>query len=153
MADFERRQFEIGLEFLRWSFAERNNFSEGFSEPKEDAQGRRPSNSSAGGGSPTSFLTWITCSATCIRKWSKEYYESLQGFNDEDIKDEWIFWNWCWAAEVTIKKVAICWNAIHMIQKQGNTSSAMHAYIKGQPNLTSQLFADWVKCEWCHKIH
>ena len=30
MADFERWQFEIGLEFVRWSFAERNNFSEGF---------------------------------------------------------------------------------------------------------------------------
>ena len=38
MADFERRQFEIGLEFGRWSFVERNNFSEGSSEPKEDAQ-------------------------------------------------------------------------------------------------------------------
>ena len=34
MANFERRQFEIGLEFVHWSFAERNNFSEGSSEPK-----------------------------------------------------------------------------------------------------------------------
>ena len=38
MADFERGQFEIGLEFVRWSFAERNNFSEGSFEPKKDAQ-------------------------------------------------------------------------------------------------------------------
>ena len=38
MADFERRQFEIGLEFLRCSFAERNNFNEGSSEPKKYAQ-------------------------------------------------------------------------------------------------------------------
>ena len=38
MADFERRQFETGLEFVHWSFAERNNFSEGSSEPKKDAQ-------------------------------------------------------------------------------------------------------------------
>ena len=38
MADFEHRQFEIGLEFVRWSFAEHYNFSEGFSEPKKDAQ-------------------------------------------------------------------------------------------------------------------
>ena len=38
MADFERRQFEIGLEFVLWSFAERNNFSEGSSETKKDAQ-------------------------------------------------------------------------------------------------------------------
>ena len=38
MADFERRQFEIGLEFVRWSFDERNNFSEGSSEPKKYAQ-------------------------------------------------------------------------------------------------------------------
>ena len=38
MADFERRQLEIGLEFVRLSFAECNNFSEGSSEPKKDAQ-------------------------------------------------------------------------------------------------------------------
>ena len=38
MADFERRQFEIGLEFVRWSFPERNNFSEGSSEPMKDTQ-------------------------------------------------------------------------------------------------------------------
>ena len=38
MADFERGQFEIGLEFVRWSFAERNNFSEGSFEPTKDAQ-------------------------------------------------------------------------------------------------------------------
>ena len=38
MADFECRQFEIGLEFVLWSFAKRNNFSEGSSKPKKDAQ-------------------------------------------------------------------------------------------------------------------
>ena len=38
MADFERRQFEIGLEFVRCSSTERNNFSEGSSKPKKDAQ-------------------------------------------------------------------------------------------------------------------
>ena len=40
MADFERRarELEIGLEFGRLSFAKRNNFSEGSSEPKKDAQ-------------------------------------------------------------------------------------------------------------------
>ena len=37
MVDFEHRQ-EIGLEFVRWSFAERNNFSEGSYEPKKDPQ-------------------------------------------------------------------------------------------------------------------
>ena len=47
MADFERRQLEIGLEFVRWSFPECNNFSEGYSEPNKDAQvirvrGRQP---------------------------------------------------------------------------------------------------------------
>ena len=47
MADFEHRQFEIGLEFVRWSFAKRNNFSKGSSEPKKYAQviwvrGRQP---------------------------------------------------------------------------------------------------------------
>ena len=47
MADFERRQLEIGLEFVHWSFAERNNFSEGSSKAKKDAQviqvwGRQP---------------------------------------------------------------------------------------------------------------
>ena len=47
MADFERRQFEIGLEFVLWSFAERNNLSKGSSKPKKDAQviwvrGRQP---------------------------------------------------------------------------------------------------------------
>ena len=43
MADFERRQLEIGLEFVRGSSAERNNLSEGYSESKT------PSNSSARG--------------------------------------------------------------------------------------------------------
>ena len=38
MANFERRQLEIELEFVRWSFAERNNFSEGSSKPRKDAQ-------------------------------------------------------------------------------------------------------------------
>ena len=38
MADFERWQFEIGLEFVRWSSAERNNFSEGSSKPNKDTQ-------------------------------------------------------------------------------------------------------------------
>ena len=47
MADFKHQQFEIGLEFVRWSFAKCNNFSEGFSEPKKGAQviqvqGRQP---------------------------------------------------------------------------------------------------------------
>ena len=38
MADFERQQLEIPLEFVRWSSDERDNFSEGSSEPKKDAQ-------------------------------------------------------------------------------------------------------------------
>ena len=38
MADFERQQLEIELEFVRWSFAECNNFSKGSSETKKDAQ-------------------------------------------------------------------------------------------------------------------
>ena len=38
MADFECRQFEIGLEFVRWSSDERNNFSEGSSKSKKDVQ-------------------------------------------------------------------------------------------------------------------
>ena len=57
MADFERRQFEIGLEFLRWSFDERNNFSEGSSEPKKYAQVIRV----RGAAAPQVFLTRITC--------------------------------------------------------------------------------------------
>ena len=38
MADFERGRSEIGLEFVHCSFAEHNNFSEGSSETKKDAQ-------------------------------------------------------------------------------------------------------------------
>ena len=38
MADFERRQLEFGLEFVRWSSDEHNNFSEGSSKPKKDVQ-------------------------------------------------------------------------------------------------------------------
>ena len=51
MADFECRQFEIRLEFVRWSFAERNNFSKGSSELKKNAQVIQ-----VWGGSPTSFF-------------------------------------------------------------------------------------------------
>ena len=50
MADFERRQFEIGLKFVRCSFTERNNFSKGSSDLR-----RRPSNSSAGAAAPQVF--------------------------------------------------------------------------------------------------
>ena len=38
MANLEGRELEIGLEFVWWSFAEHNNFSEGSSEPKKGAQ-------------------------------------------------------------------------------------------------------------------
>ena len=38
MADFECRQFVIGLEFMHWSSTERNNFSKGSSEPKKDVK-------------------------------------------------------------------------------------------------------------------
>ena len=38
MADLECREFEIGLEFVLWSFVECNNFSEGSSKLKKDAQ-------------------------------------------------------------------------------------------------------------------
>ena len=38
MANFERRQFEIGLKFVCWSFTKSNNFSEGSYEPKKDVQ-------------------------------------------------------------------------------------------------------------------
>ena len=47
MADFERIKLEIGLEFVRWSSAERDNLSEDYSESKEDTKqfecgGRQP---------------------------------------------------------------------------------------------------------------
>ena len=38
MADFERRELEIGLQFRHLSFDKRKNFSEGSSEPKKYAQ-------------------------------------------------------------------------------------------------------------------
>ena len=38
MADFERRELEIGLEFGHLSFDKRKNFSEGSFEPKKYAQ-------------------------------------------------------------------------------------------------------------------
>ena len=38
MANFKCRQLKIQLEFVRWSFAECNNFSEVSSEPKKGAQ-------------------------------------------------------------------------------------------------------------------
>ena len=56
MADYERRELEIALEFGCLSFAKRSNFSEGSSEPKKYAQVIE-----SGGGSPTSFSTQITC--------------------------------------------------------------------------------------------
>ena len=58
MADFERRQLEILLEFVRWSSDERDNFSEGSSEPKKDAQVIQV----RGAAAPQVFLTRITCS-------------------------------------------------------------------------------------------
>ena len=59
MADFKCWELAIGLEFVRVSFTERNNFCEGSSEPKKCAQviwvqGRQPHEF---------FLTRITCSS------------------------------------------------------------------------------------------
>ena len=56
MADFERRELEIGLEFGHISFDKRKNFSEGSSEPKKYAQVIRVQ-----GQQPHEFLTRITC--------------------------------------------------------------------------------------------
>ena len=38
MTNFECWQLKIGLEFMRWSSAARNNFNEGSSEPNKDAK-------------------------------------------------------------------------------------------------------------------
>ena len=57
MADFERRQLEIPLEFVRWSSDERDNYSEGSSEPIKDVQVIRV----RGAAAPRVFLTRITC--------------------------------------------------------------------------------------------
>ena len=56
MADFERRELEIDLEFGRLSFGKRNNFSEGTSEPNRYAQVIR-----VRGEAPRVVLTRITC--------------------------------------------------------------------------------------------
>ena len=69
MADFERRQLEIQLEFVRWSSAECNNFSEGSSEPKKGTQVIWVWWAAA----PQVFqlkllaLTQITCSWNCLQ--------------------------------------------------------------------------------------
>ena len=52
MADFECRQLQIQLEFMRWSFAKCNNFSKGSSEPKKYVQVMWVQ----GHGSPMSFF-------------------------------------------------------------------------------------------------
>ena len=52
MADFERRELEIGLELGHISFDKRKNFSEGSFEPKKTAQVIRVR---GGGGSPKCF--------------------------------------------------------------------------------------------------
>ena len=57
MGDSEYWQFDIGLEFVCWSFAERNNINEGFSEPKKDAEVIQV----WGAAALWVFLTQITC--------------------------------------------------------------------------------------------
>ena len=59
MADVERRELEIGLDFGCSSFVKRNNYSEVSFEPKKYAQVIRVRG--GGGGSLTSFLAQITC--------------------------------------------------------------------------------------------
>ena len=75
MADFECRQFEIELEFLRWSFAERNNFSEGSSKPNKDAQVIQVRGSAAHGFLNSNYLflrgggaKWINEPCSCRNK-------------------------------------------------------------------------------------
>ena len=70
MADFERWQLEIGLEFVRWSFAERKNFSEGSYEPNKNAQVIRV----RGAAAPRVFLTRITCFIYCKDSFGRSYW-------------------------------------------------------------------------------
>ena len=59
MADFERRQFENGLEFLRRNSAERNKFSEVSSEPTKDAQVIRVRGAAAPRVFELELLVWV----------------------------------------------------------------------------------------------
>ena len=79
MADFERLQLEIWLEFLRWSSTERNNFSEGSSKPKKGAQVIRV----RGGGSPHEFFNsnYLLFEFQCSHMW---LYLHLYRFNKEN---------------------------------------------------------------------
>ena len=71
MADFERRQFEIGLEFMRRSSAERIIFSEGSSEPTKDTQVIRV----RGAAAPRVFeLELLVCDAV---SWLQKYLDPL----------------------------------------------------------------------------
>ena len=66
MADFERRQLEIGLEFMRWSFAKRHKFSEGSYEAKKDAQVIRV----RGSGSP--YIIFISIRYVTLDRYTVE---------------------------------------------------------------------------------
>ena len=62
MADFERRQLEFGLEFVRWSSDERNNFSEGSSKAKKDVQVIRVRGAAAPRVFELELLVTVSCS-------------------------------------------------------------------------------------------
>ena len=74
MANFEHRQLEIGLEFVYWSFAEHNNFSEGSSGTKKDAQVIRL----RGAAASRVFSIRITCFGT-IRGLQGQLYRIVFG--------------------------------------------------------------------------
>ena len=85
MADFECRQLEIGIEFVCWSFAECNNFSEGSSEPEKGPQVIRVQ-----GQQPMNFWTRITC-------W---YIVPLNA---------WVDWKFQFYHEWELLSAATCW--------------------------------------------
>ena len=80
MADFERQQFEIRLKFARCSFAERNNFSEGSSEFKKDAQVIRVLGAAAPRVFKLELLVYLVgkrsalAELSCKHCWSLDYY-------------------------------------------------------------------------------
>ena len=85
-----------------------------------------------------------------ICRWAKEYYGTALLFYVEEVEDD-------------LSKDIISSNRGHhkksltlMVCKEFQHDAMefvrQHACIKGQPNLTSRDFAEWVKANWGHDI-
>ena len=85
-----------------------------------------------------------------ICRWAKEYYGTALLFYVEEVEDDLI--KDIISSNRGHHKKSLTLMVCKEFQHDAMDFVRQHACIKGQPNLTSRDFAEWVKANWGHDI-